>query len=399
MSDFSKKYDSLATNVIHAGAPTPNIEGAVVTPVFQSANYLMADEETYDAVRYIRLSNSPNHYTLQARLAACESSEGALVTASGMAAISTTILAHLNSGDHLLAQETLYGGTQTFLEHDLPRFGIGSSAIDIGDPDGPEAWQSALRPETRMVYVETISNPLMQVGDLEAVVAFARQHGLLTVIDNTFATPVNFRPIELGFDLVVHSATKYLNGHSDIVAGVVAGSTAHTEPIHQLQLHLGASLDPHACFLFERGLKTLVLRVERQGQNALKLAEFLSQRSEVRQVNYPGLPGDPGHRFARRWFEGFGGMMSFYLADDVPSETFLESLEMPVHAASLGGVETLVVRPSRSSHLGLSTEERHRQGITDSLIRVSVGIEQADDIVLDFAQALDRASRMAATTS
>ncbi len=388
MPTYSKRYTTLATNVIHAGAPRPNIEGAVVTPVFQSANYLMADEDSYDAVRYIRLSNSPNHYTLQARLAVAEAGQRAIVTASGMAAISATILAHLSKGDHLLAQKTLYGGTQTFLEHDLPRFGISSSAFDPIDPGAREYWENALTPETRMIYVETISNPLMEVGDLEAVVSFAREHNLVTVIDNTFATPVNFRPLEMGFDLVVHSATKYLNGHSDIVAGVVVGSYEKTEPIHQLLLHLGGSLDPHACFLFERGLKTLVLRVERQNRNALMLARFLSERPEVRKVNYPGLSAAAGNKFASRWFEGYGGMLSFYLEDAGFAERFLDSLALPIHAASLGGVETLVVRPARSSHLGLSSEDRQRFKITDDLIRVSVGIEDGGEIVSDFERSL-----------
>ena len=391
MTKFSKRVGALGSNVVHAGAPRPQIEGAVVTPVFQSANYLMDDEDRYDAVRYIRLSNSPNHYTLQTRLAVCEGAERALVAASGMAAISSTILAHLSSGDHLLAQQTLYGGTQTFLEHDLPRFGIDASPIDLADPAGPELWEKALSPRTRMIYVETISNPLMEVGDLQSLVEFARRHDLVTVIDNTFATPVNFRPIEMGFDLVVHSATKYLNGHSDIVAGVAAGSDELIETIHQLMLHLGGSLDPHACYLFERGLKTLVLRVQRQGANALSLARFLSDRQEIKRVNYPGLPDDPGHEFASRWFDGFGGMLSFYLDDRAQAERFLAALKMSLHAASLGGVETLVVRPSRSSHLGLSDDERDKQGITDDLIRVSVGIEDSDDIIGDFRQALEAA--------
>ncbi len=232
-----------------------------MTPVFQSANYLMADEGSYDAVRYIRLHNSPNHHTLHARLAAIESGESALVTSSGMAAISASILAFVDQGDHILVQPTLYGGTQNLLDEDAPRFGISHSAIDLTDPEGAAAWERALRPETRMVYVEAISNPLMEVFDLEAVVSFAREHDLVTLIDATFASPVLFRPLEIGFDLVVHSATKYLNGHSDIVAGAVVGSTEKVDSVRLLQGHLGAALDPHACFLLERGLKTLALLV------------------------------------------------------------------------------------------------------------------------------------------
>ncbi len=385
MTDYEKRFDSLETNVVHAGAPHPRIRGAVVSPIFQSANFLMAEEGAYDEVRYLRLSNSPSHLTLQARLAAIESGEAALVTASGMAAISSSILTFVSKGDHLLAQTTLYGGTQSLFDENLPRFGVSHTPIDLAAPD---TWGEALRPETRLLYVESISNPLMEVGDLRAAVEFARANGLITVIDSTFATPVNFRPLELGFDVVVHSATKYLNGHSDVVAGAVMGSADKVGKIRHWTLHAGGSADPHACFLFERGLKTLALRVERQNANAQRLAEFLSGRAEVRRVNYPGLPDDPGHGHAKDLFSGFGGMLSFYAADAEAAERFLGRVRIPLHAASLGGVETLVVRPSRSSHLGQSPEERERLRITDDLIRVSVGIENADELIADFERAL-----------
>lgn len=386
MTEFKDRYRSLETNVVHAGAPRPAIDGAVVTPIFQSANYLMAGESSYDEVRYIRLHNSPNHQTLHARLATIESGEAALVTASGMAAISAAILAVVGSGDHLLAHENVYGGTQTLIDEDLPRLGIETTAFDAKHPEG---WDELVRPETRMVYVESISNPLMEVADLEAVVAFARRHGLLAFIDSTFATPVNFRPLEIGFDLVLHSATKYLNGHSDIVAGAVIGSEELVGKVKHLQLHLGAALDPHACFLLERGLRTLVLRVERQNASALALAHFLNAHPAVLGVRYPGLPEDPGHEIANRLFTGFGGMISFYTRDAEIAERFLSRLRIPIHAASLGGTESLVVRPSRSSHLGMPVEDRERLGITDNLIRVSVGIESVDELIEDFDQALN----------
>ena len=388
MPDYTETFRSLRTNLVHAGAPRPKVDGAVVTPVFQTANYLMADESTYDAVRYIRLHNSPNHLTLHARMATIEGGEAALVTASGMSAISSSILAFVGQGDHLLAQPTLYGGTQTFLDEDAARLGISHSVIDLGDPEGPAAWERLLRPETKLIYVESISNPLMEVFDLEAVVAFARQHDLVTIIDSTFASPVLFRPLEIGFDLVVHSATKYLNGHSDIVAGAVVGSEEKVDRVRQLQLHLGGALDPHACFLFERGLKTLALRVERQCENALALAEALDAHPKVSQVRYPGLTDDPGHGYASRLFSGFGGMLSFYADTAATAERFLDSVRIPLHAASLGAVESLVVRPSRSSHLGMPEEDRARLGITDELVRVSVGIEDTAELVADFEQAL-----------
>jgi cystathionine beta-lyase/cystathionine gamma-synthase len=236
--------------------------------------------------------------------------------------------------------------------------------------------------------VESISNPLMEVGDLEAVVAFARRNELVTIIDNTFASPVNFRPLEIGIDLCVHSATKYLNGHSDIVAGAVIGTAEHVDRVRQLQLHLGGSLDPHTVYLFERGLKTLVLRVTRQNQNAQRLAEYLAARDDVGRVNYPGLSSDPGHAIAGKLFSGFGGMLSFYAGDEARAERFLSNVRIPLHAASLGSVETLVVRPARSSHLGQSPEVRTALGITDDLIRVSVGIEDADELIADFERAL-----------
>jgi cystathionine beta-lyase/cystathionine gamma-synthase len=345
----------------------------------------MNDEDSYAAVRYIRLNNSPNHRMLGERLAAIESGETALVTGSGMAAITSTILAFVKSGEHILSHRALYGGTQNFLDDDGPSLKIAHTGIDMSDPAD---WETALRPETRMIYVESISNPLMEVGDLEAVVAFARKHDLISVIDNTFATPVNFRPLEIGFDLSLHSATKYLNGHSDIVAGVVVGTQEHVDRVRHKLNHLGGSLDPHACFLLERGLKTLAVRVERQNDNAKQLARFLAERPEVRKVQYPGLPSDPGHARAKKLFSGFGGMLSFYADSAARAARFLDSVRIPLHAPSLGGTESLVVRPGRSSHLGLPAAERERLGVTDDLVRVSVGIESADELIEDFEQAL-----------
>lgn len=379
------RYRTAATNAVHAGAGLAETGGAVITPIYQSAQFLMRDENTYDAVRYIRLHNSPNHRVLQERLAALEGGEASLVLASGMAAISGVILAFLGQGEHLLVQKTLYGGTQTLLDDDLPRFGIRSGVIDLADP---ASWEAARRPETRMLYVEAISNPLMEVGDLRAAADFAKRHGLISVIDSTFASPINFRPLEHGFDLVVHSATKYLNGHSDLVAGVVVGSAEKVEKVRHLQLHLGAALDPHACYLFERGLKTLGIRVAQQNRNAMQLATFLSKHPRVARVAYPGLEGDPAHAHAKDLFDGYGGMLAFELAEGVEVEGFIARLRIPLHAPSLGGVESLVVRPATSSHLGMPPEERRALGIADGLIRVSVGIEDGDELVEDFAQAL-----------
>lgn len=379
-------YRTLDTTLIHAGTPQPRVEGAVVTPIFQSANYLQASPDDYQSVTYIRLNNTPNHKVLCAKLAAIEQAEDAMVFGSGMAAITTAILATVGAGDHILAQDTVYGGTATFFEHECPRLGIEVSRVDSARP---ETWEAARRPNTRLFYVEGLSNPLIGVADLPAVVAFARQHGLTTAIDNTFLSPVNLRPVELGFDLVLHSATKYLNGHSDLTAGVVAGTAERVRRVRDLLNHLGGSLDPHACFLLERGLKTLALRVRQQNRTGQALAEALAAHPNVARVHYPGLPADPGHERAAI-FDGCGGVVSFVVDEAERVDRFLAGLTLPVNAASLGGVETLVVRPSRSTHIGMSREAREALGITDCLVRIAVGIEDTAELVDDITGALDR---------
>ncbi len=372
----------ISTLAVHAGEISPRIEGAISMPVFQSANFEFHDEGDYANIKYARLNNTPNHLALHAKLAALENGEDALVLASGMAAISTTLLALLSKGDRILTQKTLYGGTFSLLAQELARFGIEA------DVAADENWEAKIRPETRMIYAETISNPLMEVPDFQKVLATARKHKLISVIDNTFASPVNFKPIDLGFDLSLHSATKYLNGHSDLIAGCVIGSKARIKTISHTAAHLGATLDPHGCSLLHRGLKTLGVRVERQNQTALRLADFLSHHENVATVNYPGLPSHPAHSRAREYFKGFGGMLSFELKNPSQVESFLGRLKIPVLAASLGGVESLVIIPARSSHLSLTAEERRQSGITDGLIRFSTGLEGADDLIADLKQAL-----------
>lgn len=376
----------LETKLIHAGEIRPRVLGAVSLPVFQSAMYEYRPAESYHDIPYIRLNNTPNHLVLGRKLAALENAPAAVVAASGMAAITTSLLAVLSAGDHLLAQESLYGGTHEFITHDLPSFGIGHDFID---PDRPETWKAKLKPGTKAVYVETISNPLLLVPDLEAVVAFARGHGLVSMVDNTFATPVNFRPAERGFDLSLHSSTKYLNGHSDIVGGAVIGRKDLVEKILFKLNHLGGSMDPHACFLLHRGMKTLALRVARQNESALRIARFLAGHPAVANVNHPGLPGHPAHGRASRLFDGCGGMVSFELKGGAEAaERFMGRVELPIIAPSLGGVETLMTRPATTSHLGMDPGERRRLGIADGLIRLSVGIEAADDLLADFERAL-----------
>jgi cystathionine beta-lyase/cystathionine gamma-synthase len=383
---MNKAYKHIETKLIHAGEPDPLIGGAVSMPIFQSSTFEYSGQTNYHDLKYIRLNNTPNHVALHEKLASLENGQDALVMASGMAAVTTTLLTVLSSGDHLLAQDCLYGGTHDFITKDFPTFGLSCDFIH-GDNGG--SWEACLRPNTKAIYVETITNPLMQVADLRAVVEFAKKHGLVSLIDNTFASPINFRPPEWGFDLSLHSCTKYLNGHSDIVAGAVIGRDDLIKKIRHRLNHLGGSLDPHACFLLHRGMKTLAVRVKFQNESALRIAQFLETNPGIAKVNYPGLESHPTHKRARELLDGFGGMLSFELKKGVEAaERFIRKTTLPVIAPSLGGVETLLTRPATTSHSGLSPEDRQKLGISDGLIRVSVGIEATEDILEDFDQAL-----------
>lgn len=383
---MAKVIRAIETKLIHAGEPEPLIGGAVAMPIFQSATFAYRGEQTYHDLRYIRLSNTPNHEVLHRKLAALENAEAALVTASGMAAISTTLLALLGADGHLLAQDCLYGGTHDLLTSDLPALGMKTDFIDGNDP---ASWRQKLTQRTRAIYVETVSNPLMGVADLRAVVEFANAHGLASIIDNTFASPVNFRPAEAGFDLSLHSCTKYLNGHSDIVAGAVIGRSGLVRKVAHKLNHLGGVLDPHACFLLHRGMKTLAVRVRYQNESALKIARFLEGHPKVRRVNYPGLESSPDHLRACELLDGFGGMLSFEVEGGVAAaDGFIAHVTLPISAPSLGGVESLITRPATTSHSGMSAEERSRAGIAEGLIRFSVGLEATEDLIEDFTRAL-----------
>ncbi|HEX4208929.1 MAG TPA: aminotransferase class I/II-fold pyridoxal phosphate-dependent enzyme [Candidatus Binataceae bacterium] len=383
---MQKPEHGLETRLIHAGEPLPRIEGAVSMPIFQSSTYAYGGEGSYHEIRYIRLNNTPNHHALHAKLAAIENAEAALVMASGMAAVATTLLTVVGAGERLMAQDCLYGGTHDLLRVEFPRLRIATDFIDCSNPAG---WREQLTPQTKAIYVETISNPLMQVGDLRAVAEFAREHGLVSIIDNTFASPVNFRPAEIGFDLSLHSGTKYLNGHSDIVAGAVIGRADLVSRINLTLGHLGAALDPHACFLLHRGLKTLAVRTRFQNDSALKIAEFLEAQPEVSHVNYPGLASSPSYRRATELFEGSGGCLSFELKGGLEAaDSFIRKLTIPICAPSLGGVESLVTRPATTSHAGMAREERERAGVHDGLIRLSIGLEATADLIEDCRQAL-----------
>ncbi len=359
-------------------------------PIFQSAMYETLGEKNYDDIRYIRLNNTPNHLAVHQKLAALEGAEDAVVSASGMAAVSATLLSTLSKGDHLLIQNCLYGGTHDFVTEDLEEFGI---SYDFIDGNEPASWEEKIRPNTKAIYVETMTNPLLQVADHRRVVAFAKSHELVSIIDNTFASPVNFRPIELGYDLSLHSGTKYLNGHSDIVAGAVIGSSEMIVRVKHRLNHLGGSLDPHACFLLHRGMKTLAVRMRQHNESALKIARFLEENPAVERVNYPGLESHPYHERARELFDGYSGMMSFELSGGrEAANRFLKAVTIPITAPSLGGVESLVTIPATTAHLGMSEEDRLQLGITDGLIRFSVGIESTEDLIEDFGQAIEISS-------
>jgi len=376
----------IETKLIHSGEPKPRIEGAVSLPIFQSSTFQYGGQDHYDKLKYIRMNNTPNHVTLHHKLAALENADAALVTSSGMAAITTTLLALLSPGDHFLVQDCLYGGTLNFINSDFKILGV---SVDVFDGNKPDTWATQLKPNTRAIYVETITNPLMAVADLKAVTAFARNHGLISMIDNTFASPINFRPAEWGFDLSLHSCTKYLNGHSDIVAGAVIGRKDLIHKIAHKLIHLGGSLDPHACFLLHRGLKTLAVRMKHQNESALAIAKFLSAHPAVETVNYPGLDTCTGYHLARELLDGFSGMLSFEIKGDVTAaDNFIARTRLPISAPSLGGVETLITRPTTTSHSGLSPAERKAAGISDRLIRLSVGLEATEDLIDDFDQVL-----------
>jgi cystathionine beta-lyase/cystathionine gamma-synthase len=369
-----------ATLCIHAGTYRDEQTGGACSPIFPStAN---AYPNAADENRYPRYFNTPNQRVIETKMAALEQGEAALVFGSGMAAITTVLFAHLKSGDHAVFQADLYGGTLLFVQ-ELMRFGIAVSHAHTA-----EEVAAALRPETRVIYVESPSNPLLRVVDLAAIGRLGRERGVLTIADNTFATPINQNPLMLGIDAVVHSGTKYLNGHTDLNAGVLVASKGIVDRTRESAVNHGGMLDAHACFLLERGMKTLALRVAQHNANAARLAALLLDHPAVAAVNYPGLSGHPGHGVARRQMRGFGGMLSFELRDAACVDAMLAAFRLVLPALSLGGVESLVCIPSRTSHRKLSRSQRQRAGISDGLVRLSVGVEDIDDLLEDVAAAL-----------
>jgi cystathionine beta-lyase/cystathionine gamma-synthase len=382
--------ESIDTVAVHGGERRPGPDGSVVFPIYQGTVYEVEPGTGYHDLKYIRLNSTPSQRYLHDKLAAIEGAEAAVATSSGMAAVTTILLSLMRAGDHLLASDCLYGGTHDFLTGHAAELGWSFSFVDAGRP---ETWAAARTERTKVFLVETITNPLMRVGLLDQVADFGRREGIITVIDNTFASPVNFRPLQAGFDVAFHSATKYLGGHSDLVAGAVMGSADLIERVRKTLNHFGGSLDPHAGFLLARGIKTLALRVQAQNANALALARFLEDHPAVAAVNHPGLASHPDHAHAAKLLSGFGGMLSLRLhGGERAAQAMMDAVTLACAAPSLGGVETLITRPAATSHAGMSREDRDRLGITGDLIRVSSGIEGTKDLIGDFAQALDKAT-------
>jgi cystathionine beta-lyase/cystathionine gamma-synthase len=386
VADVTRKL-GLSTTAIHGGATPPTPGLGVATPLVQSVNYVQ-ETGTSEGLRYTRYGNTPNAEVIQRRLAQLEGSEAALVLSSGMGATSCAMLALLRAGDHLVSSSWIYGGTRKLFTEDLPGMGI---EVTFVNPLEPRGWRKALRKNTRVVFLESPVNPTCRVLELNSLQSLAHSEGIALVVDSTFASPVNFRPLEHGVDVVIHSATKYLNGHHDILAGVVCGNEPFIEEVRRKMMVWGQAPDPFACWLLERGLKTIDVRVKRQNENAMRIAEWCSKRPEFAKVHYPGLPSHPDHEIAKTLLDGFGGMMAIELKGGGPSAIrFIQRLKVFTYAASLGGVDSLVIEPRYSSHEHMTPDERARIGIPDGFLRVSVGIENAEDLIADIEQALQQ---------
>ncbi|MGK7391251.1 MAG: trans-sulfuration enzyme family protein [Candidatus Cyclobacteriaceae bacterium M2_1C_046] len=369
-----------STLCVHSGSFEDKITKGVNTPIFTSSAY---DYEEVDALAYPRYNNTVNQQAVAEKIRALENGEDALVFSSGMAAIMTALFAVLKTGDHAVIQKDIYGGSFDALTTELDRYGI---ELTFVKGHTKEDFQSAIQENTRLIFIETPSNPLLKIVDVRAVAELGNEQ-IVTMIDNTFSSPVNQNPIDMGIDIVMHSATKYLGGHSDILAGALISSKTIMAKIKNTAIHIGGSLDAHTCYLLERSIKTLLIRVERQNANAQSVAEFLENHPKVEKVYYPGLSSHDGHEIALKQMKGFGGMISFETKEN--AEQLLEKLQMIKRAISLGGVESTVCLPVKTSHSKVSPEERAKMGIKDNLIRLSVGIEDDKDIIQDLKQALE----------
>lgn len=380
----------LETAAVHGAADLEKKNGPVGTPIYQTSTFEVTDNDEQQRVtttdRYYTRWGNPTNTVAEQAVAALEGVESARTFASGMGAITTTILALLKTGDHIVAQRDIYGGVTKFFSQWLPRLGIETTFVDTNDY---EQHARAIRPNTRLLYLESPTNPALRVVDLKKAAALARQHKLISMIDSTFGTPINQHPAEYGIDLVMHSGTKYLSGHADLTCGVVAGRHELMEPIHETRTTLGNCMDPHASWLLIRGLKTLAVRVARQNENALRVAEFLEQHAKVRRVHYPFLKSHPQHAIARQQMSGGGGMVTFEVeGTGEDARRVSEAMRLFTLATSLGGVESLVSIPVLTSHAMISAEQREKMGVTEQMVRLSVGIENGDDLIEDLERAL-----------
>jgi cystathionine beta-lyase/cystathionine gamma-synthase len=375
-----------STAALHGGGRALEPGDPIVPPIVQSATFKFVRPSDGELL-YTRYGNNPIQRIVGQKVAQLEGMEAGVVLGSGMAATAMSILALAGAGDHVVSSDQVYGATWTLFAEELPRRGIETTFVD---PGRPGAWRRALRKRTRLLFLETPTNPTLRVYDPRPVAALADERGIPLVMDTTFASPVNLRAGELGADVVIHSATKYLGGHSDLIAGVVAGSTAVVDEVTRMMRLYGPAVDPHGCWLLDRGVRTLDVRVRRQNENALELARWLAQDARVETVIHPGLASHPDHAVAAEILDGFGGMVAFVLkGGGRAADAFMDGLSIAIPAPSLGGVETLVSQPRHTSHVGLSAAERKRIGIPDGFVRVSVGVEDVDDLIADFSGALE----------
>lgn len=357
-------------------------QGAI-SPIYLSTSYAF---DNVDTKRYPRYFNTPNQEALCKKIAKLEHGEAALIFGSGMAAVSTTLFAFIKHGDHIVLQRNIYGGTANLVNEEFDKHGIEYTYIDATNA---ETVSKAIKKNTKVLYIETPSNPLLSVIDIEAIANIGKKHNILTVIDNTFASPVNQNPILMGIDIVIHSATKYLGGHSDILAGAVVASEEHMDTIFQVAKNFGGSLSDFTVWMLERSIKTLGIRVKQQNQNAQEMAEWLQNHSDIDQVYYPGLPSHPDHAIAKKQMRGYGGMLSFELQPGLDASKFQAQLSLIKSSMSLAGVESTILSPTLTSHALLSEQERADQGIKDGLLRFSVGIEEVEDLKQDITAALE----------
>ncbi len=377
------------TEAVRGGTDPHKKNGPLITPIYQTSTFEVTDLEqqaraTHTDMFYTRYGN-PTHTVAESAIAELEGADAALLFASGMSAITTSILALVNSGDHIVAQRDIYGGATKFLTQWLPKFGVQTTLVDTTDY---EQHAKAIRPNTKILYLESPTNPTLRVVDLKRVAALARKHNLITLIDSTFSTPINCRPIEFGIDLVMHSGTKYFAGHSDLICGIVAGRRDLTDTIHATRTTLGCNMDPHAAWLLLRGIRTLAVRVQRQNENALLVAQFLKSHAKVRSVSYPFLEGHPQRALAMEQMRGGGGVLSLEVdGSGQDACRFAEALQLFTLAPSLGGVDSLVTIPVITSHSMISPEERAKMGVSDQMVRLSVGVENVQDLIADLDQA------------